>query len=345
MPKTSHFVLHAPNVHSGGGLVLLQSLLSVPDLVVKLAQLDQRAKQQLPLPADTLRHDVYRSVLSRMSAEWRLWRSATADDVVLCFHGLPPLFHLRGHVVVFVQNRLLFNSYSLQGYPFLTRLRLMGERWWTRIMSRNCDRYIVQTPSMAAAVRHCLGQNADVTVLPFIVLTKLSNPENFPVYVKKFDFVYVASGDAHKNHNNLLEAWRVLADAAQKPSLVLTVNPETFPELAGKIAKYVHLYGLSIVNFGGLSTMDVTSLYQASSALIYPSQVESFGLPLIEAAQQGLPVLAPELDYVRDVIQPVETFDPNSPVSIARAVGRFLGNPETTVQIRSAEEFLAEVLR
>ena len=66
---------------------------------------------------------------------------------------------------------------------------------------------------------------------------------------------------------------------------------------------------------------------------------------LTETSQFGLPVLASELDYVRDVIQPAEIFDPNSPVSIERAVRRFVKNPEPAVQIRSAEEFLAEVLR
>ena len=65
---------------------------------------------------------------------------------------------------------------------------------------------------------------------------------------------------------------------------------------------------------------------------------------LIEITQFGLPVFASEPDDVRDVIQPAETFDPNAPVSIARAVRYFLKNPEPAVQIRSAEEFLAEML-
>jgi glycosyltransferase involved in cell wall biosynthesis len=89
----------------------------------------------------------------------------------------------------------------------------------------------------------------------------------------------------------------------------------------------------------------IASLYQSSSALIYPSRTESFGLPLIEAMDYGLPILASELDYVRDVVVPVETFNPDSPVSIARAVRRFLGKAESTVQHHSADTFLAEVLR
>ena len=45
---------------------------------------------------------------------------------------------------------------------------------------------------------------------------------------------------------------------------------------------------------------------------------------LLEARALGVPVLAPERDYVRDVCEPRQTFDPASPRSIADAVRRFL---------------------
>lgn len=343
--KTINLILHAPNVHSGGGLVLLQDLLSAPNLSVKLAQLDYRAKQQLNLPTNTSLHYVNRSVLSRLIAEWRQWRTTTENDVVMCFHGLPPLLPLRGRVVVFVQNRILFETSSLVGYPLFTRIRLTIERLWARVMQGNCNRYIVQTPSMAAAVQKCLGMNVEVSVLPFAPLIHLFSPEKTPANIKKYDFVYVASGESHKNHGNLLEAWRLLANAGLKPSLALTINPQLFPLLSAEVARHTQEYGLNIVNLGQIPALEIPNLYQSSSALIFPSKTESLGLPLIEATQLGLPVIAPELDYVRDVIQPVQTFDPNSPVSIARAVRRFLGKAEPTVHIHSAEEFLAEVLK
>ena len=78
--------------------------------------------------------------------------------------------------------------------------------------------------------------------------------------------------------------------------------------------------------------------------MIFPSTSESFGLPLIEATHAGLPILASELDYVRDVCSPVQTFDPTSPVSIARAVKRFLAAPEPALQLRSPQEFWRELL-
>ena len=48
-------------------------------------------------------------------------------------------------------------------------------------------------------------------------------------------------------------------------------------------------------------------------------------MPLIEAKRLGMPIIASERNYVRDLIDPVETFDPESPLSICRAVMRYNG--------------------
>ena len=101
---------------------------------------------------------------------------------------------------------------------------------------------------------------------------------------------------------------------------------------------------LKITNTGILPHKDVLALYTQSAAMIYVSSFESFGIPLIEARQSGLPVLAPELDYVRDVLDPEETFDPESPRSIARAVKRFMRIEEQPLPLLNAEQFLSSIL-
>jgi glycosyltransferase involved in cell wall biosynthesis len=80
--------------------------------------------------------------------------------------------------------------------------------------------------------------------------------------------------------------------------------------------------------------------YREAGALIYPSTMESLGLPLLEARAAGLPVIASERDYVRDLVVPEQTFDPESPLSIARAVKRFLNGPENPPPILGPREFM-----
>jgi glycosyltransferase involved in cell wall biosynthesis len=337
-------IIHAPSVHSGGGMTLLRSILSIPNLKIKLLQLDSRGVQTLHLSRDVFNyHSYHASVWDRLRAEFRLWINVKSTDVVLCFHGLPPLLPLKGQIVVFIQNRILLENELLEGYPFLTKVRLTVERCWLRFFHQPNYRYIVQTPSMQIALQK-LWKDADVSVLPFAPVFETQSIKNEFQHEKNFDFLYIASGEAHKNHLNLLEAWRILAGEDLKPTLALTVSTEAFPKLCAEITKYTKEHGLYITNLNLVESSKIHTLYQSASALIFPSTTESFGLPLIEAKQFGMPILASELDYVRDVVEPVETFNPSSPVSIARAVKRFMGCKEDAIKVKSAKEFLEEIL-
>ncbi|WP_181184413.1 glycosyltransferase [Cupriavidus pinatubonensis] len=158
----------------------------------------------------------------------------------------------------------------------------------------------------------------------------------------EWDFVYVADGQAHKNHLALLEAWRELALEGVKPRLALTLTSRD-GHLINTVNAMRAECGANIHNIGQISHQEVLELYRCSRALIFPSQFESFGLPLVEAHELGLPILASELDYVRDVCSPEQTFDPNSPLSIVRAVKRFLDIPESMPAMYSPRDFLREL--
>lgn len=213
------------------------------------------------------------------------------------------------------------------------------ERLLVRTSSPRVRKFIVQTPSMAMQAKAYLGPKAVVVVCPFVVPVhsiKVSQAH-------RFDFVYVASAEPHKNHARLLDAWCLLAEQGIRPSLALTV-PQDSP-LCARIEQLTRKWQLNVVNLGQLSGLEVSALYEQSATLIYPSTTESLGLPLIEAKERGLPIIAAELDYVRDIVDPVETFNPESHVSIARAVRRHLGMAESAQVMHSPAAFLKEVLQ
>ena len=66
-------------------------------------------------------------------------------------------------------------------------------------------------------------------------------------------------------------------------------------------------------------------------------------MPLVEARSYALPIVAAELDYVRDVVVPEETFDPHSPRSIARAVRRHLGRRDKVQSLQDGKSFLEQL--
>lgn len=339
--------LHAPNVHHGGGKTLLTALLvAIPDNVNALVQVDRR----MPLPANLSGNIIVKfvepSMQHRLQAEWWLAQNAQLQDTVLCFGNLPPLFRLLGRSVVFVQNRYLIDNVKLDGFSVKTKLRLAAERFWLSRRMDNADEFVVQTPSMKRLLNALTRGRAPVHVFPFV--DKYDGRKQRVRSLEKsndFDFLYVASGEPHKNHRQLIEAWCLLAQESMFPTLKLTVNRAHFPELCSWIEQKNMQYQLNVENMGTLPHDQVERLYGRSAALIYPSTFESFGLPLIEARQAGLPVLAPEMDYVRDVLDPEQTFDPESPVSIARAVKRFLKIEEQPLPLQDAAGFIKSVLK
>lgn len=339
-------VLHAPSVHTGGGFVLLQALIAAwPSDLHLTALLDSRARAHMILPDGAQAMWVDASVASRLKAEVYLNSAAKADDVILCFHGLPPLLSTPAKIIVFLQNRLYLAPNLPSGYRLKTRLRLTVERFVSRVFRHRVTEYIVQTPSMQHAVLQWYGERGpgpvEVRVLPFVEAPHSPPQRNDTVPV--WDFVYVADGEAHKNHRALLAAWQLLARDGLHPSLALTLSTRDMA-LKQELAALTEKAGLRIKDLGQMPHENVLSLYATARAMIFPSTSESFGLPLIEATHAGLPILASELDYVRDVCSPVQTFDPTSPVSIARAVKRFLAAPEPALQLRSPQEFWRELL-
>lgn len=343
-----HLVLFAPNVHTGGGFVLLQALLQArKDGTPLMAYLDARARDRLVLPQGMEVVWVTPRPISRLRAEFSLKVHGVEGCTILCFHGMPPLLSSRARVVIFQQNRNYLKLNPLSQFAWKTRIRISFERFVSRAFRYRATEYIVQTPSMQRALTQWYGNDPSrgkpvIRVLPFmddLVLERsVVNPP------PTWDFVYVSDGEAHKNHRTLLAAWRLLAAEGLRPSLALTLGVRD-GALVQEIEQACAVGGLSILNLGQLPRDAVMDVYRSARALIFPSVSESFGLPLIEATLAGLPILAPELDYVRDVCSPRETFDPSSPMSIMRAVKRFLALPDPPVTLYAPEDFWREVSR
>ena len=305
--------IHANNIHQGGGRELLLALLKVVSAKLDwIATLDARLTPLKNSLGEGRIKWVAPSALQRLNSEWWISRHVQQEDVLLCLGNLPPLFRSRGRVIVFVQNR-----------------------------------YFVQTPTMKSLLQSRIASAKAVSVLPFVGANEgysRSAPAQTPTLFK-YDFLYVASGEPHKNHRNLIEAWCLLAQAGMFPSLCITVDEASFPEIFRWLQLKKTEIGLKLENLGSIPHAQIRLLYGQARAFIFTSAFESLGLPLIEARQAGLPVLAPELDYVRDVLDPDQVFDASSPISIARAVKRFLDIEEAPLRLLDAEGFMSQILQ
>ena len=339
----SRLFVNAINVHQGGGAVLLCDLLrAIPLDVEAIVHVDARMNVPADLPDHVCVKRVEPTLRGRFAAERSLVDTVAPHDQVLCFGNLPPIFRLRSKVVVFLQNRYLIDPCApLGALPIKLRIRTWLERAWLRGLRLNASQYIVQTPSMQTLATQHLGVSTSCE--PFAPVSILSQTD-VPIE-QRFDFIYVASGEGHKNHRKLLEAWCLLAEEGLHPSLVVTLDTFDTPDLLRVIEELKIRYQLRITNLGIVDHQKILQIYSMCDALIYPSSFESFGLPLTEAKNAGLAILAPELDYVRDIIDPDQTFDAMSSLSISRAVKRYLlKHNRPKLEILNATQFLHKLL-
>ena len=90
-----------------------------------------------------------------------------------------------------------------------------------------------------------------------------------------------------------------------------------------------------LVELGHVSEEELVALYQAASALIFPSFEEGFGLPLLEAMAAGCPVVSSNSASLPEVGgDAVVYFDPCSPRGAAEALARLLRDPTLADELR-----------
>lgn len=309
--KKYNKIILATNVHTGGGLSLIQSL--IPYLGSNtLIVIDSRAKDYINFKNLYL---IKPTLISRIILEFRLY-NLNSNQTIISFTNLPPFLKLKAKTVLFLQNALLLSSFSLKKYSLKQKIRISVERLLLSWFYKNVQTIIVQTNFMKSLLQEKFKISS--LIMPFHSTIK----DNEHTEVKEFDFLYVADLMPHKNHENLLHALEILSKKNIRPKLCLTLkkNNKNFKKLKKVITKS----NLSVSYKTFSSEKDKIILYKKSKCLIYPSLLESFGIPLMEASDLGIPVIASDLPFVHDFGCSFDLFDPFDPESISICMENFL---------------------
>ena len=328
----------ASNIHTGGGKVLLDDFLhSAADFKSNkfIVWVDKR--YQISPSLVPLRHIVFKRVTiwGRLKLKICLKQLGMENDVIIYFGNIPPFNKSKCKSILMQNNRLVVDWLPVDD-SVRSRFRLLVERLLFKVFKNNVDEVIVQSRSMKFLIGKMKNTKFNTRVLAY------KNLKEFTKIVPRAErdgLIYVSSDDPHKNHQILFEAWILLSHQQIFPKLKLTLSKKS--NLVKLIKKIKNLYGLDIDILYDLKRTELLKEFAASRALVFPSLIESYGLPLVEANMLGLDIIAPELDYVRDVVDPVETFDPNSALSIGRAVKRYLGYDEDKTKILDPSDFIS----
>jgi len=129
-------------------------------------------------------------------------------------------------------------------------------------------------------------------------------------------FVSILSNEARKNIALLVEAFALIGDRAELV-IIGNVPASGFPT-AGSNVRFV----------GQITEDRKTELLRSASALVFPSLSEGFGIPIVEGAVFGLPVICSDLPVFREIAGDLAIFfDPRSVSDLVRRLEEVASNP------------------
>ena len=270
----------------------------------------------LPAGAEVVLLDASRPAAVAASASGRrsvrdMWRmscalSSRAFDVLI----FPTIY---SYVPVFSRARKLVMIHDIiaETYPQLTVPRFSARLFWkTKVgLGRlQADALItVSEYSRQGILRHFKSDPDRVFVVGEAgdpVFRRLSQPRLTPRLAKlgidpnRRMVVYVGGFSPHKNLEPLVDAFARLAarDSFRDTVLVMVgeYEKEVFHSYFSTIAAQVDRLGIRdrVIFTGYLSDEDLTILLNLAAVLVLPSLMEGFGLPAVEAAACGCPVIA-----------------------------------------------------
>ena len=175
---------------------------------------------------------------------------------------------------------------------------------------------VAVVPGASVLPNYTVPSQADLDA----VAERLALPERF--------FLFPAQTWAHKNHLRLLEAMAILRD--ERDLEVTVVCPGKQNDHFNQIEARISELGLAqTARFPGFVTpLELRSLYQLATAMVFPSLFEGWGLPVSEALSIGLPVTCSTFPSLLDVAGDAAlTFDPKDPNQIADAMMRAWKDP------------------
>lgn len=148
--------------------------------------------------------------------------------------------------------------------------------------------------------------------------------------------LFVSTLYPHKNVEQLLRAYHQLSRTLADPPRLHVVGDnsdgERFTEEGGERARLEALardLGIAerVTFHGRLSDEDLLDLIATSRLMVYPSLIEGFGLPALEAMQAGLPLIASNRTSLPEIVGDGGVLvDPGDTMELARVMERVLTN-------------------
>jgi glycosyltransferase involved in cell wall biosynthesis len=235
--------------------------------------------------------------------------------------------HTKVHQSVFLHNAIPFSDhrFSFSENRFLwVYQNFIGRNILKSI--RKADNVIVQTKWMADKIVDELNihhdrievkpPRIDITFMDIFKETKESLST----------FFYPASAAVFKNHKVIIEACLKLKEEGIYDYKVIFTLKGNENENTKDLFNIVNKNKLPVEYVGTLERSKVFELY-TKSILIFPSYLETVGLPLLEARIHETPIIASDCAFSHEILdryEKVNFFDPNNEKALADIILKYI---------------------
>ncbi|HEY0298831.1 MAG TPA: glycosyltransferase [Arachidicoccus sp.] len=245
----------------------------------------------------------------KLSKKWRpfLWFSmqdstpkVKAEKQALYFHN-PLLLCSKPIVLLRLQQRLFF-------------LWLLYKTIYTRKINTN-DFVIVQQQTLSAFLKKTYYLNDEKLLIfpPKITAYAIEHTTKQRGYI----FIYPSTSLAYKNFKVIFEACELLKEKKASFKILLTISGNE----NSCIKKLRSQYDCAQIKYlGFIKREDLFCLYNEADCMIFPSLLETWGLPLSEFSLQNKPIICADLSYAKETLgnyKKVKFFDPNNAEALA----------------------------
>ena len=196
-------------------------------------------------------------------------------------------------------------------------------KWLYRINIEKNNFVIVQQEWLRKKFRAMYKVRNCIVAYPNIVIkTELIEPSQNQKHI----FFYPTFPRVFKNIEIIAEAILLLEDRYRANLEVVITVDGTENRYAQWIIR--HYGALPELKFIGLQSREkVFSLYQRANALIFPSKLETWGLPISEFKTFQKPIFVADLEYAHETVgdyDKVQFFQPQDAISLANLIKQYI---------------------
>lgn len=237
-----------------------------------------------------------------------------------------PLLYLRPGVTSILDLNLLRISSNDDMNPIELRVKkvIFGTMLWL-VAHRTKHVITISDYSKQDIINFSHIKPGKITVAYPAAEKQASTLTPMPAYERTPFIMYVGRAEPYKNNRRMMQAHQELLRTHPDLRLVIVGRKDALREAD---EKWASAQGFKNIDFlGFVADEQLAWLYSNARAYVFPSFMEGFGLPGLEAMLYGAPVAASNASCIPEILGDAAVyFDPNNTDDMTQTVGRLISD-------------------